>query len=65
MSGFLCLLLSVELQGLLKPCPARLVFGRGTEEASDTLQSSQECYTLGSLKSPIINTGYFQHFFLM
>lgn len=40
---------ALGLQGLFIPCPARLVFGGDAEEASETLQSSQECYSLWSL----------------
>lgn len=59
------LLLDVELRAVVKPYLAGLVFERDTEEVSYIHYSLLRNVIQISVKSPIINIGWFQHFFLM
>lgn len=59
------LLLDVELRAVVKPYLAGLVFERDTEEVSSIHYSLLRNVIQISVKSPIINIGWFQHFFLM
>lgn len=65
MASSLDLLLDVELRAVVKPCLAGLVFERDTEEASYIHYSLLRNVIQISVKSPIINIGCFQHFFVM